>query len=113
MILRVNCNYSVSTSLENKIINRDGETSTGSIKVIEQPEELVAVVLSTEPQNRDAEEVQYASGRDIQQADMTEVEVSKDFESVAYKTKIPSFKTDVTNLEGENIKISMDELMGD
>ncbi len=113
MILRVDCNYSVSTSLENKIVNRDGGTNTESIKVIEQPEVLTAVVLSTEPQNRDLEEVQYQSSEIPQQADSAEVEVDKELKSVSYSTKTPNFKTKVTNLEGENIKISMDELMGD
>lgn len=113
IVLRVNSNYAVSTSLQNVIINRDQNNNTESIKVIEQPEELTAVVLSTEPQNRDIEEVQYESGQDIKQADSSEVEVDKDFKSVSYSTKTPSFKTKVTNLEGENIKISMDELMGD
>jgi len=113
IILRVNSNYAVSTSLQNVIINRDQNNNIGSIKVIEQPEELTAVVLSTEPQNRDIEEVQYKSGKEIKQADSTEVEVDKELKSVSYSTNIPNFKTKVKNLEGENIKISMDELMGD
>lgn len=109
----VEVTYSVSTPLYNRVINRDGKNNEESIVVVDQPETLTNMVLSTEPQNRDAEEIKYSSGNKTVQADYEEVDLDKEIEEASYGSTGPTYNTEVNGLEGEYIRPTMDDIMGE
>ena len=107
----VEVNYSVSTPLYNRIRN-----SEESIVVVDQPESLVSVVLSTNPQERDVEEVKFDAGKAVIQADYSNVDldgIEKTLQSHDYNAQGPSFRTEIAGLKCEQNKPTMDDLMGE
>lgn len=109
----IEVDYSVSTPVYNRIIDRDEKENKESIVVTEQPKDITSVSSYNIPQDRDIDEVKYGSGSNVKQAADIEIEADKEIESAAYGSSSPSFNTQVKNLEGEYIRPTMDELMGE
>lgn len=107
-------NYSVSTSLKNIIIERNSDKPIETENtVINQPKELVSVILSTNPQDRDIEDIKYNYGSNVKLASDVDMNIDHEKELNTYSSSLTPASVNVANLEGENIHPDMDDLMGE